>query len=200
MYTAAKKAAGIVGTSGEALVVASHLIGARKWRLSTSTRFVGDDRMCNGVDECPFVSKNFVLPGEDVNDGNICNVLDNCDSESTEDNDSAEFLELDATALVSDKMGRWENVEGKCGSMDATEVFGDMNSRCGKYEFVFDCRENENICNCLQWAGAQSKPIMFTRGSDSLSFFKEGDQLQYELKCGKGKKHRRRKFVGGGGC
>ena len=91
-------------------------------------------------------------------------------------------------------------MEGKCGSMDATEVFGDMNSRCGKHEFVFDCRENENICNCLQWAGAQSKPIMFTRGSDSLSFFKEGDQLQYELKCGKGKKHRRRKFVGGGGC
>ena len=199
----AKKTAKIVGTSGEALVVASHLAGARKWGLGTSTRFVGDDRVCNSEDECPFVSKNFVIPGADVNGGNICNVLDNCptdDSESTEDNDSSEFLELDATALVSDKMGKWENVEGKCGSMDATEVFEDMNSRCGKYEFVFDCTENENICNCLQWAGSQSKSVVFTRGSDSLSFFKKGDQLQYELKCGKGKLNRRRKFVGAGGC
>merc|ERR1711937_325945 len=188
----AKKTTKIVGASGEALVVTSHLAGVRKWGLGTSTRFVGDDRVCNSLEECPFVSKNFVVPGKDVNGGNICNVLDNCptdNSESTENNDSTEFLQLDATAVVSDKMWKWENVEGKCGSMDATEVFEDMTNRCGKYEYVFDCNENENFCNCLEWAGAQNKPVVFTRGSSSLSLFKKGDHLHYELTCGKGKKN-----------
>ena len=199
----AKKTAKVIGTGGQTVVVASHLAGARKWRLGPSMMFVGDDRVCNGEGECPFVSKNFVVAGKDVNDGDICNVLDDCssdDSEPTTDNDSTEFLELDAAALNLDQMGTWDNVEGECDSMDATEVFRDLSSRCGKYEYIFDCNINENLCKCLQWAGEQGKPVIFTRGSSSISFFKDGDQLHYELICGKGKKNRRRQFKGTGGC
>ena len=139
----------------------------------------------NRVQAC--LPANTFVPGKDVNsDGRGQNSLLEVESRQ----------QVLGSAAVSSGDDEWRNVDGKCDNIGAATVFHGLSSKCD-VEQKFDCVSNPALCDCFVWVGDTGTEVTFKRqdSKDSLTFWKKGDYVEYEMSCA-GERRRRRLLNG----
>jgi hypothetical protein len=124
------------------------------------------------------VRMNFLIPGHDVNDGDVMKAR-----EISTVKDSKASLQtnlLQTTAL-----------SGECNGEPAAVVFAGIDTSCKpQYDFDF-LKSNLNLLDCLVFVAQNKKEVTFTRDSEKLWLKGEAEGVKYEILGCKGGRRRR---------